>query len=180
MKKFITVVLVLIITVSFSKGYSQNNFGHIDFAKLYSMMPGLDSVKVLFEEYNTSIQQQYGAMQQELESKFMEYQANTNTMSPIIKQTKEAEINDLKSRMDAFEQQAAQDLQNKEIELTAPIIEQARTAVSDIAKENSLKYVFNSTEGLLLYGDPSDDIMDLVKTKLNITVPTPEDLPTPQ
>ena len=180
MKKFITVVLVLIITVSFSKGYSQNSFGHIDFAKLYSMMPGLDSVKTLFEDYNTSIQQQYGAMQQELESKFMEYQANLSTMSPIIKQTKEAEINDLQSRMEAFEQQATQDLQNKEIELTAPIIQEARDAVSDVAKESGLKYVFNSTEGLLLYGDPSDDIMDQVKAKLNITVPTPEDLPKSQ
>ena len=165
-----------------STGFAQSksNFGHIDFAMLYSMMPGLDSVKTIFEQYNTSIQQQYGAMQQELESKFMEYQANMNTMSDIIKQTKEAEINDLKSRMDAFEQTASQDLQDKEIKLTAPIIEEARNAIEEVAKENKFKYVFNSTEGLLLYGDPADDIMDLVKAKLNITAPTPESLPTPQ
>ncbi len=103
-----------------------------------------------------------------------------NTMSDIIKQTKEAEINDLKARMDAFEQTASQDLQNKEIELTAPIIEEARNAIEEVAKENKFKYVFNSTEGLLLYGDPADDIMDLVKAKLNITAPTPESIPSPQ
>ena len=95
-------------------------------------------------------------------------------MSPIIRSTKEAEINDLKDRMDAFEQTATQDLQNKESELTEPIISKARDAVEAVAKENGYTYVFNSTEGLLLYAQPSDDIMDMVKAKLKITKPTPK------
>jgi outer membrane protein len=55
------------------------------------------------------------------------------------------------------------------MELTSPIIEKARKAVEDVATENSYTYVFNSTEGLLLYATPSDDITDLVKAKLGIT-----------
>ena len=78
-------------------------------------------------------------------------------------------INDLKERLDAFEVQATQDLQDKEMKLTAPIIEKARKAVEEVATENGYTYVFNSTEGLLLYATPSDDISDLVKKKLGIT-----------
>ncbi len=50
MKKIISLVLVLVIASSMSTGFAQtkSNFGHIDFATLYSMMPGLDSVKIIF------------------------------------------------------------------------------------------------------------------------------------
>ena len=171
MKKFISVIVVLFIITGTSNSFAQSNIklGHLDFAALYSLMPGLDSVKTIFEDYNKSVQEQYAAMQTELENKFMDYQANVDGMSEIIRATKEAEINDLKERMDAFETQATQDLQNKEMELTSPIIEKARKAVEEVAKEQGYTYVFNSAEGLLLYATPSDDIIDLVKAKLRIT-----------
>ncbi len=176
MKKLIA-LFVLAATLFISTGtqaQSKVKLGHIDFATLYSMMPGLDSVKKVFEDYNKGIQEQYAAMQTELENKFMDYQSKMGTMSPIIQQTKEAEINDLRDRMSEFEQTATQDLQNKELELTSPIIEKARKAVEDVAKANGYTYIFNSTEGLLLYATPSDDVMDMVKAKLNITKPTPK------
>ncbi|MFU8843404.1 MAG: OmpH family outer membrane protein [Bacteroidales bacterium] len=171
------VYLGIIVTALFfsngSNAQSGNKFGHIDFATLYSMMPGLDSVKQVFSAYNQSIQDQFMAMQTELENKFMDYQSKLGTMSDIIRTTKEAEINDLKERMDAFEVTATQDLQNKEIELSSPIIEKARKAVQEVAREGKYTYIFNSAEGLLLFSEGGEDIMDKVKTKLGITTPTP-------
>lgn len=170
MKKLVTILLVAFVFCGSFQSFSQTKIklGHLDFAALYSLMPGLDSVKAEFEAYNKSIQEQYTAMQTELENKFMDYQANADGMSVIIRQTKEAEINDLKERLDAFEQQAAQDLQDKETELTTPIIEKARKAVEKVAIDNGYTYVFNSTEGLLMYAEPSDDISELVKKELGI------------
>ena len=156
---------------SFAQG--KVKLGHIDFATLYSMMPGLDSVKVIFEDYNKGVQDQFAAMQTELETKYNDYVANAEGLSDIIRSTKEAEINDLRSRMEQFEQTATQDLQNKELDLTTPIIEKAKAAVESVATENGYSYIFNSTEGLLLYAEPSDNIMDLVKAKLGITMLTP-------
>ncbi len=171
MKKFVSGIIVLFLFAGISNSFAQSNIklGHLDFAALYGMMPGLDSVRAEFEDYNKSVQEQFAAMQTELENKFMDYQANVDGMSEIIRATKEAEINDLKERLDAFEVQATQDLQNKEMELTSPIIEKARKAVEEVAAEKGYTYVFNSTEGLLLYATPSDDIIDMVKTKLEIT-----------
>lgn len=176
MKKFAILLLLAFVLMMSGNSYAQDNakLGHVDFATLYGMMPGLDSVRILFEQYNQSVQEQFAAMQTELENKYNDYVANMETMSDIIRSTKEAEINDLRERMDNFEVTATQDLQQKEVELTAPIIEEARTAVADVAKENGYRYIFNSTEGLLLYAEPADDVMDLVKAKLGITQPTPE------
>lgn len=176
MKKFAILLLLAFGLMISGNSFAQNNtkLGHVDFATLYSMMPGLDSVRVLFENYNKNVQEQFAAMQTELENKYNDYVANMETMSDIIRSTKEAEINDLKERMDNFEVTATQDLQNKEVQLTSPIIEKARDAVEQVAKENGYKYIFNSTEGLLLYAEPSDDVMDMVKAKLKITKPTPK------
>ena len=104
MKKLIAFIILATGFSIFSPAQAQTKIklGHIDFAVLYSMMPGLDSVKKEFEIYNKSIQDQYAAMQSELENKFMDYQANMNTMSEIIRSTKEAEINDLKERIIHF------------------------------------------------------------------------------
>jgi outer membrane protein len=170
MKKTVKILAILILTsfTFFAQAQKTQKFGHIDFAKLYALMPGQDSIKAVYEAYATGLQNQLTTMQAELESKFNEYQANQATMSNIIKQTKEKEIQDLQARIEEFNAQAQQDLSDKEQELTAPIIDKAKKAVEDVAKENGYTYIFNSTEGLLLYATPSDDIMSLVKKKLGI------------
>jgi outer membrane protein len=165
--KFIAVIAFAAMSFTVSAQKNQK-FGHLDFAKLYAAMPGQDSVKAKMQTYMKSIQDQYAAMQTEYESKVNDYTTNKETMSGIIKQTKEKEIGDLQDRMQAFQNSAQQAMSDKEAELTAPIIEKAKTAVKDVAKEGGYTYVFNSTEGLLLYAEPNDDIMALVKKKLGL------------
>jgi len=175
MKKLLVILFIGIGIMISSNSFAQTKtkLGHIDFATLYGMMPGLDSVKLVFEDYNKGVQDQFAAMQTELETKYNDYVANAEGMSDIIRSTKEAEINDLRTRMEQFEQTATQDLQNKELELTTPIIEKAKAAVETVAKNNGYNYVFNSTEGLLLYAEPADNMMDMVKAELGITMLTP-------
>jgi outer membrane protein len=170
MKKSLQVFLIVALGFLSSgiQAQNQEKFGHLDFAELYSVMPGLDSVKTLYEQYASSIQGQFDAMQNELQAKVVDYQNNQTTMSEIIRQTKEREIQDLQARIEAFQVSAQQDLQNKEAELSAPIIERAQNAVKEVAKENGYTYVLNTTGGMVLYADPGDDLMDLVKKKLGI------------
>jgi len=171
MKKNLLILLVLVLGISMSSfAQGKNKFGHIDFAALYASMPGMDSVQIKFEDYNQGIQEAYEAMQAELQTKYINYQEQMEKgMSDIVRQTKEAELSDLQQRIQTFEMTAAEELQAKELELTTPIIEEAKKAVEDVATENGYTYIFNSTEGLLLFATPSDDVMGLVKAKLNIS-----------
>lgn len=165
----IFVVVALVLMGSFNaEAQNKAKFGHVDFAALYAMVPGQDTVKVVYESYAQDIQNQFAAMQGEYENKLMDYQQNSATMSDIIRETKEKEILDLQSRIEAFQYSAQEKLGGKEAELTAPLIERARKAVEDVAKENGYTYIFNSTEGLLLYAEPSDDILPMVKKKLGL------------
>ncbi|MCK9616465.1 MAG: OmpH family outer membrane protein [Lentimicrobiaceae bacterium] len=161
---------ICMLTISVS-AQTNSKLGHLDFAKLYSLIPGQDSIQKIYSDYQKTIKDQFDAMQAELESKYNDYQANNATWSAIIKQNKEKEIADLQDRMQAFQQNAQQDLQNKESELTAPLIEKAKKAVRDVAKENGFTYVFNSGDNgvtILYTSDNSEDLMPLVKKKLGI------------
>ncbi len=170
MKNILKFFLILAIAVSAMQVSAQKaqRLGHINFAQLYELMPGQDSIKTAFTEYQSQLQNQFQAMQTEYETKLSDYQNNQATMSNIIKQTKEREIVDLQKRIQEFQQTAQEDLQAKEAELTAPVIEKARNAVKEVAKESGYTFIFNSTEGLLLYTEPADDIMALVKKKLGL------------
>lgn len=170
MRQVFKLILVVIIAgfALQASAQKQQKLGHINFAELYELMPGQDSIRKEFANFQQQLQGQFQAMQTEYENKLTDYQTNQATMSSIIKQTKEKEILDLQRRIQEFQQTAQEELQNKEAELTAPIIEKARNAVKEVAKENGYSFIFNSAEGLLLHSEPGDDIMVQVKKKLKL------------
>jgi len=167
MKHIFKLLLVLTIIVSATTVNAQK-FGHLNFAELYAIMPGQAEAQVAYQAFAEDLKINLETMQAELQQKYQDYQANLATMSDIIKQNKEQEIQDLQGRIEAFNYSAQQELSQKEIELTTPIIEKAQAAVKKVAEENTYSYVFNTAEGLVLYAIPSDDIMPLVKKELGI------------
>jgi outer membrane protein len=131
-------------------------------------MPGVDSVKIKLQKYQQSLSDQMDAMGAEFENKYLDYQSKSAGMSDLIKQTKEKELSDLQGRIDAFKAKAQQDFQAKQAELLQPIINKAKDALKEVAKENKYTYIINSIEDIMLYAEPTDDIMPLVKKKLGI------------
>jgi outer membrane protein len=133
-------------------------------------MPGIDSVKIKLQNYQQTLSDQMDQMRTEFENKYLDYQSQAATMSDLIKQTKEKELTDLQARIDAFQQKAQVDLQAKQEELLKPVIDKARGAIKEVAKENKYTYVLNSIEDVILFTEPTDDLMPLVKKKLGITL----------
>ena len=142
--------------------------GHIDFAKLYQLIPGQDTIKVKYEKFQKELSDEFNKSQTEYQTKLDEYQKTLATLSNIIKQTKEKELVDIQDRLKAFQESAQQSLQTKQNELMAPSIAKANKGIADVAKENGFSYILNTTDGVLLYYDGGDDIMPLVKKKLNL------------
>lgn len=171
MKNFVKVIAIVFLFAAFVPAQAQKNvkLGHVDFAKVIEQMPGQDTVKRSMENYTKSLREQLQAMQTELETKYNDYVNNQATLSAIIKQTKEKEISDLQDRIQAFQQQAQQDIQEQQDKLTAPFIEKAKKAINDVAKEGGFTYIFNSVEGFILYLDGGEDVTPQVKKKLGIT-----------
>lgn len=171
MKNIVKAIAVVILCAAFLPAQAQKSvkLGHVDFGKVIEQMPGQDTVKKVMEDYSKMLRDQLQTMQTELETKYADYLNNQATLSAIIKQTKEKEISDLQDRIQAFQQQANQEMQEQETKLTTPFIEKAKKAINDVAKENGFTYIFNNVEGFMLYTDGGEDVTPLVKKKLGIT-----------
>jgi outer membrane protein len=171
MKTLVKIFAVVALLISISAGTQAQTtikIGHVEFNTLLQAMPGIDSVKIKLQAYQKTLTDQLDAMKSEFENKYMDYQSQSATMSDLIKQTKEKELQDLQGRIDAFTQKAQQDMQAKQQELVQPFIDRAKAAVKDVAKENKYTYILNAIEDVVLYSEPSDDVMPLVKKKLGI------------
>lgn len=142
--------------------------GYVDFNALLQAMPGIDSVRTELQNYQGTLTDQMDQMRTEFENKYLDYQSKSAGMSDIIKQNKEQELQQLQERIDAFQSQAQQDLQNKQQKLLQPLIDKAKQAVSEVAKEKGFSYVLNSIEDVILFSTPANDLLPAVKEKLGI------------
>jgi outer membrane protein len=144
-------------------------FGHINSQELLIAMPESDSAQAAMQQLQETYEQQFEEMQVEWNKRYEEYLTNRDTYTELIRQTKEAEITEMQSRIDQFQQMASQDLQNKQNELLGPIIEKANNAIREVAEENGFIYIFDVGQGNPVYfSDESIDILPLVKAKLGI------------
>lgn len=142
---------------------------HISLDSLVTVMPETKVAKDVAQKYLSSLDQEMLTMQTELESKYQKYMTDSQagTMSDLVKQNKEAEIQQLQKRIEDFRQQASQEYQKKYGELTAPIMDKAKKAIEAVAKEGGYKYVLDTSVGSVLYSEPADDIFVAVKKKLD-------------
>ncbi len=162
------VIIALFVASIGVQAQTSVKIGYVDFAQIVSAMPGQDSINQKLQAHVASLESQMKAMQTEYESKINNYQATQATMSQIIKQTKEKEILDLQTRIEAFNQQAQYEIQNKQMELTQPLIERIQRAILAVGKENGFTYILNGNEQIILYSEGGINVLPLVKKKLNI------------
>ena len=167
MKRIIIVLFALFCFVGVKEMNAQK-FGHVNFDAIYDQTPGRDAVEAEFEKYVMDIRKQLEAMAIEIKQKESEYATNSASMTSLIRTAKENELRDLYMRYEEFQNSANTDVSDKRTELMEPLIEKAKQAVEDVAKEHGYTYIFNSSGLLLLYATPSDDIMDLVLKKLGV------------
>jgi outer membrane protein len=175
MKKFIGILAITGLFFFSGKVMGQTpapiKLGHINSQELFTSMPESDSAQKKLEKAKDLMQSTLEQLQVEFNKKLEEYNTMSQdpTSSTLIIQTKEDELRSLQERIQTFQQQAEQDLQNQRMTLFKPIQDKAIKAVNDVAAENGFTYIFDTAGGVLVYTSPdSHDILPLVKTKLGL------------
>lgn len=171
MKNVLKIAIVGVALVMSSFTTSAQKVAHINLDSLITLMPESKVAQQSVQDYAKQLEQQITAMQTELQSKYEVFQKDAPNMAPIVKDSKEKELNDLNQRITDFQQQAQADYQKKSTDLSKPVYEKAKKAIDQVAKDNGYKYVLDTSTGLVLYSEPTDDIINLVIKKLGITVP---------
>ena len=169
MKKTLIVLFVALFAFagsSFAQG--KVKLGHINSTDLMEIMPGRDSAQAVLQKEATEAEEHISLMQQELEAKYNRYHERQEGWSQQIRESEMNQIQDMNKRIYEYQQSAQKQLQDRQEELFKPIVDRAKAAIAEVAKENGYSYIFDSAVGALLYQEDSDDILPLVKKKLGL------------
>jgi len=164
LKLFAFVALMFFISQAVN-AQAKQKFGHVDSQELLKIMPEREAAQKALQKEATDMESELQTMQAEFESKYKTYLSKKDSLSPMIKETKETELQDMQTRIESFRGTAQQTLQKREGELLQPIIDKIQKAIKDVGEENSFLYIYDVSV-LLFYSKESQDIMPLVKKKL--------------
>lgn len=171
MKRFIIAVFALIFGFVGQQAMAQNlKFGHINRNELIQSMPEFDTARAQLERLNKELSNQLELLQVEYNNKAEAYLKESKNLTDLVRQTKEQELQDFQNRMQTFQQNASNQLQEKQTALFTPITQKADKAIKDIGKENGFMYIFDLSGGQVAYFDEtkSINVLPLVKTKLGL------------
>ncbi len=163
MKKLLFVVVMAAGFVS----ASAQKIGYINFEQVLGSMPEAARAQTQLQDFQQSLQQQAQDMMREVGIKDSLFNADSSKLSPSMKEIKRREIFESYQKAQAFQQQDAQEqLQQKQNDLIVPIRKKAQEAIKAVAKENNYSYVLE--EGSLYVMPAADNLINLVKAKLGI------------
>lgn len=142
--------------------------GHINSNDLMQIMPGRDSAQTVLQAEVQELEATLKTMQAEMEKRYNEYMEGQAGWTELIRNTKQRELQDMSTRIQEFQENAQKQLQQREQDLLKPIIDRAKKAIEDVAREGGYTYILDAGTAAVLYSQDSDDIMPQVKKKLGL------------
>ncbi|MCA1760593.1 MAG: OmpH family outer membrane protein, partial [Bacteroidales bacterium] len=100
------VAVVLFIGVAASVNAQTPKFGHIDLQALIQIMPERAAAETQFNTFQSDLEDIFGEMQKDLQTKMTEFEALGDSASEIKKNAKIAEIQDMQQRIQNYQQTA--------------------------------------------------------------------------
>ncbi len=165
MKRMILAVGIL----SMAFALHAQKFGHVTSEVLLQAMPEYDSAQLELEELRQHYTLELERIQVEINKKIEEFNQAETSMSELINEAKASEIQELQMRLQNYNQTAQQDLQQQGMLVMQPVMDKAREAIDEVARENGLLYVFDLSQGNPIYtSEESLDMIPLVRAKLGI------------
>jgi len=160
---------------SVANAQSASKIGYADVDYIFSQMPEFKQIDSDLQSLQNQLKKNLEAKGAEFQRKVAEYQQNAGTMLDAVRQNTERELQQLQANLEKMQQDAQAEVQKKQTLLMEPVYAKVGKAIEDVAKENAFTFILNQQIGgldVILYGEPSADISDLVLKKMGVTPTT--------
>ena len=165
--KHIIYTSILMLGLFTSASASAQKFGHINAQDVLMNLPERAQAQGVIESQAAEYQAEVARMQEDLQTKFAEYQAKSETWPAAIREQKERELQGLDQGLQEFGSTVQNELAATEQELLMPMIERVQAAINAVGAENGFTYIFDSSTGATVYNG-GEDVVELVKVKLGM------------
>ena len=168
MKYALTAAFGLMLTMT----AQAQKFGFVNSGSILEGMPQVKEAESNLEALGKQLQAKGEKMMQDFQLKYqeLEHKVQAGEITPKAQETETAMLEEERNKILAYDQDMQKQLGDKREALLAPILEQVKTAIDAVAKENGYTYIFDGSPGVgvILYADESTNVTALVKTKLGI------------
>ncbi|CDN32154.1 Outer membrane protein H precursor [Mucinivorans hirudinis] len=138
--------------------------------EIMAALPEMEEFQKKAQAYRQEMLDQLEEMQVEYSNKMNDYKNKFEGWSDAVRQQKLKEVQDLQSRIEAFAQDAEQDVAKKNQEWIKPIVDKVQNAIKEVGKEHGFTYIFDTVQGSIVYMDEATatNAGPLVKGKLGV------------
>lgn len=173
MKKLFAVVVFGVSILGLTNtAFSQTKIGYINTEELIGVMPEAEKATTQLQDYQAALNQQGTDYMTELQEKDSLFGKDSAKLSPAAKELRRTALIELYQKVQGWREVMQQKLQEKQQELLVPIRNKALETIKVVAKETGYTYVLDQNS--VIVGPPGDDILPLVKKKLNIKEAPPK------
>lgn len=166
MKKFLFTVLVF--TTAVFAQQSAQKIGYVNSETIIKELPEAKDSQAKLESILKGWQEEIEKRGAALQSKYEEYQKQSNMLNESSKQAKQKELVEEEQKLNQYRQEKQQELKVQQEKIMKPIQEKVFKAIATVAKEQKLAFVLDrATEVPVLYADPQYDytfkVLDMLK-----------------
>ena len=150
--------------------FAQNlKIGYINKQEIITVMPEYATAMKQLEDTNLKYITEGKKLEEELQRKYQEYQAQADTLDAAIRKYKENELNQYQRNIQAFVQSAEETLKKKQQELLLPIMTKLDEAIKQVGEQNGFTYIIDNTAGIIAYkSSAAIDVSSMVRKVLGI------------
>ena len=172
MKRITFLLVTAALLLALRPAEAQLKIAHINTNELIASMPEADSAQSQLIALNDELMRTGEELQVEYRKALLDYEQKLESLTPLVRKTKEDALTDMATRIQEFGNLSQQEYDNKRQELYQPILVKAQNAITEVADENGFDYVLDTAQGIVLKvpGDESLNILSLVQAKLGIKV----------
>jgi outer membrane protein len=163
MKSLFVAIMLFIGATSFVN--AQSKIAHIDTQALAEAMPEMKAAQSQLEKLQRTYDTEIKTLSKEFETKLKQYEVEAESKTAEVNSKRAEEVQGMQANINAYRQGALEDLQKKQEDLIAPILEKARTAIQKVGRSQGYEYVLDSSSLLLAEGK---DLLVDVKKELGI------------
>jgi outer membrane protein len=166
-RPFLILLTLLCIALASNKATAQVKIGYIDLDTLMAQMPETKDVKKQMDAFTKPFIDHLTKMNDDYTSYLPAYV--DRTMTDSIRAVESKRLQMIQKEMQDFQDNARVLIKGKKEELIKPVSDKAIAAIKEIAKENGISYVIDSSKGTsLIVALDGTDLMVAAKAKLDI------------
>lgn len=159
--------ILLALAVALPLGAMAQKIGVVEADQIMQLMPETKSAQDALAASSKVFEDEFGKLNTEIDNKYAEFQGLAADTPASIKERRQQEIQDLAQRIQAFQQNAQNELAKQQQQLMQPIQEKLINAIKAVGAEQGLTMIL--PDGVAIYtGGDVIDVTPAVKAKLGI------------